>query len=272
MKRCIHKIVQCPLQAQWPKFHVNPIYGLRGQPSDWCTLEPHERPWRKRKPHLKSLKSCTCLGLPSWCICWDKSVTLSGKVEKEVVAASVYHPWELRQKRWSQAQRQVVSTQIERQVRRWKKADCFTLLKRNTRLKNVNSETGSEAQVSYLERYSPKGSCHHDESSMSHTLAQNYHCEFCCGMHLTSKNAPIIQLYLTGMGRWKDPREIQEVTIAKANARWKEYEADPSLSTKPNRSHLDRVRRPYRNWNGHWKFKTDVTPVLGVAGCHSEKC
>ena len=48
------------------------------------------------------------------------------KSKKKVVAASVYHPWELRQKRWGQAQRQGVSTQIEGLVREWKKANCFT--------------------------------------------------------------------------------------------------------------------------------------------------
>ena len=73
-------------------------------------------------------------------------------------------------------------------ARQWKKADCFTLLKRITRLKHVNSEIRSEDRSSYLARYSPKGSCHLDKSSMSHTLAQNCHCEFCCEMHLTCKN------------------------------------------------------------------------------------
>ena len=38
-----------------------------------------------------------------------------------------------------------------------------------------------------LEKHPPKGSCHLDESSMNHTLAQNSHYEFWCGMHLTCK-------------------------------------------------------------------------------------
>ena len=62
--------------------------------------------------------------------------------------------------------------------------------------------------------------------------------------------AKTLQLHLTGMGRWKDPTEKQEATIAIVNARWNQLEADPSLSTKPNRSHLDRLRKPYRKWNG----------------------
>ena len=111
-----------------------------------------------------------------------------------------------------------------------KKGQRFTLLKRITRLKNVNSEIKSEDQGSYLERYSPKGSQHqgcrgvgrsglilhlrsyitpHNYTSYcacmhayatlyctfsctcTHTLAQNNHCEFWCGMHLTCKNTPI---------------------------------------------------------------------------------
>ena len=42
-----------------------------------------------------------------------------------------------------------------------------------------------------LDKHSPKGSCHLDESSMNHTLAQKHLCEFWCGMHLTCKNTPV---------------------------------------------------------------------------------
>ena len=39
-----------------------------------------------------------------------------------------------------------------------------------------------------LDKHSPKGSCHLDESSMNHTLAQKHLCEFWCGTHRTCKN------------------------------------------------------------------------------------
>ena len=71
---------------------------------------------------------------------------------------------------------------------------------------------------------------------MLRTIIPNFVVE--CILH-----AKTLQLYLTGMGRWRDPRESQEVTIAIASARWEEFEADPSHSTKPNRSHLDRFRQ-----------------------------
>ena len=118
---------------------------------------------------------------------WCQSVSWAAK--RKVVAASSY-AFQQKEKE-SQAQRAVVQ-HCDRQVRSWKINDCFTLLKRITRLKIVNSDIRSRIPHSYLERYSPKGSCHRDESSMNHTLAQNNLCEFWCGMHLTRKNTPII--------------------------------------------------------------------------------
>ena len=85
-----------------------------------------------------------------------------------------------------------------------------------TELKNVNSEIRSADRTSYLERYSPKGSCHLDESSMSHTLAQNCRCEFGCGMHLTCTNNPVTP---DRNGSVKRPEKNQEATIATASAR-----------------------------------------------------
>ena len=42
-----------------------------------------------------------------------------------------------------------------------------------------------------LDKHSPKGSCHLDESSMNHTLAQKHLCELWCGMHRTCKNTSV---------------------------------------------------------------------------------
>ena len=96
-------------------------------------------------------------------------------------------------------------------------------------LKTVNSEIKSKDQISYLERYSPKGSCHHDESSMSHTLAQNCHCEFCCGVHLTWKKHSRYTWQ-----EWIDERTWKPVktAIAIVSAKWSEWEADPSPFNK----------------------------------------
>ena len=109
-----------------------------------------------------------------------------------VVAASGYTGVKATENIRSLRQRHVVQHHDKRQVRQRKKADCFSLLKRITRLKKCKFRDQIEDSLSYLERYSPKGSWHDDESSMNHTLAQNNLCEFWCGMHLTCKNTPII--------------------------------------------------------------------------------
>ena len=62
----------------------------------------------------------------------------------------------------------------------------------------------------------------------AHTLAQNNHCKFWRGMHLTCKNTPIIP---DRKGSVKRPEKNRKGAIAIARARCKELEADPSLST-----------------------------------------
>ena len=63
--------------------------------------------------------------------------------------------------------------------------------------------------------------------AQTHRLAQNYHCEVWCGMHLTCKNIPIIP---DRNGSVKRSEKYWKVTIAIARARWNGLEADPSLS------------------------------------------
>ena len=50
-----------------------------------------------------------------------------------------------------------------------------------------------------------------------HTLAQNSHCEFWCGMHLTCKNAPITP---DRNGSVKRPEKNWKGAIAMSSARW----------------------------------------------------
>ena len=63
---------------------------------------------------------------------------------------------------------------------------------------------GSRFNVSdlYLERYSPKGSCHLDESSMNHTLAQKHLIE------LLMWNASCVQKHF--IYTWQEPLDDQE--------------------------------------------------------------
>ena len=143
---------------------------------------------KKESPYLQACPApvvTSCMTKMTW-------VCLSRIAEKRKVVAASSYEFQHKGERWVHKQRATVQHGDNRQGEKRKMADCFTLLWRITRLiKSVNLQIKSEDQSSYLERYSPKGSCHLDESSMSHTLPQNCHCEFCCGVHLTCKNNPV---------------------------------------------------------------------------------
>ena len=137
------------------------------------------------------------------------------------------------------AQRKKVSPQTAgngdyRQGEKRKMAGCFTLLRRITRLKMS------------IQRFKSEDPCHH-ESRMSHTLAQNCHCEFCCGMRLTCKNTPLTP---DRNGSAKRPDKVSRSYLRHSQCRMERLEADPSLrvhSTKPNRSHLTSTGSPWKS-------------------------
>ena len=104
----------------------------------------------------------------------------------------------------------------------------------------------------------------------THTLVQNYPSGFWYGMHLTCKNTPIIP---DRNGSMKGPEKFKKLPSpwAIAITRCKELEADPSLSTKPNRSHLDRLRKPCKNaWRKNKLFENGMA-VLRLATSHDQK-
>ena len=115
-----------------------PLFGLNGHkvkstpwtayvvnPRITCTFEPHQSN-QKERDH-------------TWKTCPD---TWRKKQKKT-------------QKRWSPEQRHVVSTQ-DRQVKSWKKASCFTLLKRITRLKKVKPRTAARCSTHRPTRWNRK--------------------------------------------------------------------------------------------------------------------
>ena len=173
----------------------------------------------------------------------------------------------------SQEQRAVVQHVDSRQGENRKKASCCTLLKRiNYQFKKCKFRDHVGDSLSYLERYSPKGSCHRDQSSMNHTLAHNNLCEFWCGMHLTCNNNPITP---DRNGLVIGPEKVRKVPIALAHARCKIFEAD----FNSNHSHLDSCENctgfevtssgSPKVWVCIEKtvWKIDM-PVLGLAGGH----
>ena len=65
-----------PDQPQWPKFHVNPMDSLRIQPSNWCTIEPHQI---NQKESGRTCKACPEAWTSSCCACWHKLIIHSSK-------------------------------------------------------------------------------------------------------------------------------------------------------------------------------------------------
>ena len=91
-------------KARGPRYSSQPHLRLSVfNPSITCTIEPHQKPSKEKEPHLKNE--------PAWT-----------------------------EKKWGQSQRPAVSTQRQRRVKPWNKANCSTLRRRITQLKCVNSE------------------------------------------------------------------------------------------------------------------------------------
>ena len=138
-----------------------------------CTIEPHQRPSKEKRPHLKS---CACLGHHSW-NAWRSclSVTCWSSIQKRVVVAAFSRLlWKCShsEKGKSQAQREVVQHSLDRQSETWKVNSCFTLYLDEFLIQKCKFGGRFKVSSLYLERYSPRGSCHLDESSMNHTLPQ----------------------------------------------------------------------------------------------------
>ena len=167
---------KCRDQAQRPS-------AVRSQPSgrlEWSTLELMHN-WtspttinRKKTPYLQAC--------PDTCKIMRDALSPAGQ--------SLEHQWKgcFPVSRLEALPRLTVQLQFQKTVRPGtaascltrttdmvtrKKADCSILLTRITRLKIVNSEIKSEGRNSYLERYSPKGSCHLDNiQHESHTCSE----------------------------------------------------------------------------------------------------
>ena len=133
----------------------------------------------------------------SWCLgslsCYGMSSTvLSQATQEKKFSKFDNHPsWQSHKKRkWSPVQRPVVQQVDRRQGETWK-CQLLDFAWTNYQVEFCKFRLRSTVPVSYLERYSPKGSCHPAESDMSHTLAQTCLIKFWCGMHLSCKKTSI---------------------------------------------------------------------------------
>ena len=93
----------------------------------------------------------------------------------------------------------------------------------------------------------------------THTLAQNCHCEFCCGMHLTCKSTSI-KPDRSGLMKW--PAKLQEVTIT--------IFSDVTAAMLK----MCRLQKPYRQRSDiklvekSWNWLKNGEVVLGLATAH----
>ena len=145
---------------------------LRRQPSNYVHIVTKRKwPYLESMPCAFPLMKHACdMGSVSW-----------ASLKKGSVGAASSYANQMSVKEKVRARHRGKLSNNDRRVRGWKIAEII-------RLKNVNSAIKSRDLHSYLERCSSRGSCHHDKSCMNHTLAQNCHCEFGCGMHETCKN------------------------------------------------------------------------------------
>ena len=99
-------------------------------------------------------------------------------------------------KRWLPRTAASCLTQSDRRDETRKKANCFTLLRWLTRLK-LSIQRSSRLFKFLPSQVFPQGLMSSCRADMSHTLAQNCHCELWSGAYPTCKKSPV---HLTGMG------------------------------------------------------------------------
>ena len=139
----------------------------------------------------------------------------------------------------SQAQRAVVQHCDKRHGEKMKRASSFTLLRRITRLKCVNSKVRSIVESYSLDRDSPKGSCHLVEPTW--------------GTRLYRKASRILDLECINRAnqqqRWNPVKKWSECSVEFWNGHQQRSEMDRSSLVKHQSCDM---------------------AVLGLAACHSE--
>ena len=94
-----------------------------------CTVEPH-RETKRKWPNLESMSCCLRIHVKRL-----RSVSWAALKRKIVGVVSDYADSDQPQKWRGQSQRPVVQHSLDRLVKLWKKANCFTLLRRITNSK-----------------------------------------------------------------------------------------------------------------------------------------
>ena len=103
-----------------------------------------------------------------------------------------------------------------------KMVSCFTLLRRITRLKTVNSDVRSRIHSPTWKVIPRRVHATVTNPAWITHLLRTIFANSDVECILRAKTLQyILQLHLTGMGRWRDPAKYQEAAIAIASAKWK---------------------------------------------------
>jgi hypothetical protein len=155
------------IRLQGPRHWCHdPVDGLSSQPLNYVhNWTSPDQP--KRSDH--TWKACPL----AWNFMWKGLRSASWDNRRIVVVASGYATV-LHQKWWSQRQREVVPTQID--IDEWdlERRPSVSLYLDELPIQKCQFRDRFNVSIFSLERLSPRGSCHLDESSMNHTLAQKY--------------------------------------------------------------------------------------------------
>ena len=157
------------IRLQGPRYSCqNPLDSLRVQPLNYVHNWTSPTTKKEESPYLQAWPVPGILML-------QLSVTFSSSSEKEKNCCRGFGLPSLNSNKGdSQAQRAAVQhTLHDRRVRPGKKASGSLYLD-ELPIQKCKFRDRFNVSIFSLERLSPKGSCHLDESSMNHTLAQKY--------------------------------------------------------------------------------------------------
>ena len=177
------------VKAQWPRFKSNPINGLSCQPLNyvhnwtspttikrkstipasmsWRLSRSCEMMWNCRAPYSLGQRWKRRLS-------WLKATNPCGTLE-------MVNP---------RNSGQLFNTHFTTDKVKPERWTTVSLYLNELLMQKCNFRHQVVASTLCLDKHSPRGSCHLDESSMNHTLAQNSHCKFWCEMHRTCKKHP----------------------------------------------------------------------------------
>ena len=175
---------------------ITPIDSWSSQPRNYVHNWTSPTTIKRKKHHTcKHVLFPDHVSMPAmWSVSWAAL-----KKGSDAVAASSYAAEEKSQKRWCQSQRHTVQHSLDRHVKRWKKASCFTLLRRITNSKLWIRKSFQRVKFLpgkvFTEGFMPPWRIQHESRTCLETFYRIIDVK-CIGR---AKNTPITP----GTGNWK---------------------------------------------------------------------